>query len=121
MFQLDSDIRTPSLKWWNNSKNIENSFKVIGYDQELISRQESSIRSYLRFSLLTERNRQRLTKYSIGARTWLEGGCPIAFEIVIGLVYKETIDDNPLKTEKVANGLNCGFTLGNPPRKRLHL
>lgn len=110
--KLNSDMRTPCLKWWNNSKkNIEHSFKYDGYNQELIARHESSVRSYLRFSVLTESNRKRLSKLSIGARSWLDGGCPIAFEIIIGVVNKKIVENNQKTTDKEPIKFSCGVTL----------
>ena len=44
---------------------------------------ESSIRSHLRFSLLSKSNRDHLISLSRNSRKWLESGCPLAFEIVV--------------------------------------
>lgn len=44
---------------------------------------ESSSRSWLRFSLLTESNRNNLLAISDQARPWLESKCPISYEVIL--------------------------------------
>jgi hypothetical protein len=80
--QFDSDLRGPTLKWWKTLET-NNPIKVEGYNSDLILKFESSVRSHLRFSVLTESNRERLLGLSHPSKTWLNSSCPIAFEFVI--------------------------------------
>ncbi|MDP3211930.1 PD-(D/E)XK nuclease family protein [Methylotenera sp.] len=77
--QFDNDARSKILKSWKSleKRTLIESFE--GYDFII----ESSIRSHLRFSILTESNRNKLINLSQNSRKWLESKCPLAFEIVV--------------------------------------
>ena len=107
--QLDTDIRTPSLEFWNNLK--EKVFIVEGYQHLLTFSLETSVRTYLRFSLLTSINRQRLSNSSKNSRKWLNSNCPIAFEVVNKLIYKKTKDANGETKTLLTGFAKCEVTL----------
>lgn len=100
-----------SLAWWNELKKANQTFSFPDDGQELIFKYETSVRSYLRFNLLTELNRKRLTALNRESKNWLASRCPIAFEIVIKSIYEKTDDSNPTKIRKLTDQVNCQATL----------
>lgn len=107
--QLDQDPRTKILDWWNKLKPIH--YELINDDgcaNKLILKHESSIRSYLRFSVLSESNRKNLTLLSHPDENWLDSKCPISFEITLRLAYKKAVSDQPAESTKK---VNCSATL----------
>ena len=86
-----------------NSKKTNQTFSFPDDGQELIFKYETSVRSYLRFNLLTELNRKRLTALNRESKNWLASRCPIAFEIFIKSIYEKTDDSNLTKIRKLTD------------------
>lgn len=107
--QLDQDLRTGSLNWWNKLKPDPYEIKKQDdYPHTLIFKRETSVRSYLMFSVLTESNRKNLAFLSDPSENWLDRICPISFEISLRLAYEKAVDD---QQEKSPVGVNCSVTL----------
>ena len=109
--QLDGDIRTQSLRFWHQLKDKVFEVKDENYDQVLIFNHETSVRSYLRFSVLTENNRQRLLAINRESREWLESRCPIAFEVVTKLIYKKSKNADDQIVSELTGEARCEATL----------
>lgn len=107
--EFDSDIRTKILKWWKSLPR-DTKFKVEDYEQELIFCIDTSIRSYLRFGVLTERNRKRLADLNRNSRSWLESKSPIVFEILL-LDEKKQAQSEQGSVESSQNLFKCRATL----------
>ena len=77
--EFDGDNRTPILNLWKKLKSNVS----VSDDLDLILKFEKSERAYLRFNVLSESNRRELSSLSDQSRKWLDGLCPIAFELII--------------------------------------
>ena len=97
--QFDGDERTKALKWWKTLEKIKLPIDESEEGRNLIIQYETSVRSYLRFSILTEQNREGLLRLSMPSkeRKWLESRCPIAYEIMMTKNKSKDDEKSPVR------------------------
>lgn len=96
--QFDGDVRSKTLKWWKCLEKQPSGVVIVNKNgNNLFLVYETSVRSYLRFSILSEKNRANLIKLSHPTRRWLVSGCPIAFEIIMSEVNSDNDEKQLIK------------------------
>lgn len=77
LYKYDSDQRSGMLKSWMKLP------PTIKLEDGMVFSRESSSRSWLRFSILTDENRENLKKLTDDQKKWLDSKCPIAYEVIV--------------------------------------